>query len=156
MGLDSVAGNKREKMVCRGDRLSTLVKVGGRTALDVIQVTRFVDPGHEAPVSLPQSVAFAADTNVRVDVLQFLLVGGIEDDTLWQGDVKHIASVVVTVQCQGLAHGRCITYKLPGSLPRLISSKGGICLIIRVPLSQSWLPLLRYTTALGGVEMFCE
>jgi hypothetical protein len=33
--LESTAGNKLEKMVCKGDPLSTLVKVGGCSALGV-------------------------------------------------------------------------------------------------------------------------
>jgi hypothetical protein len=52
-GLESAAGNKLEKMVCKGEHLSTLVKMGGRTALGVVSITRSVAPGHEAPFSLP-------------------------------------------------------------------------------------------------------
>jgi hypothetical protein len=49
VGLESTAGNTLKKMVCKGDRLSTLVEVGGRSALAVVQVTHFVVPGHKAP-----------------------------------------------------------------------------------------------------------
>jgi hypothetical protein len=79
VGLESTAGSKLEKMVCKGKPLSTLVKMGGRSALDIVRVTSFVTPGHQAPFSLPQSVAFAAGTIVHADVLQLLPVGGVED-----------------------------------------------------------------------------
>jgi hypothetical protein len=79
-GLESVAGNKLEKMVWRGEPLSTLVKMGGRSALGIDSITRFVAPGHEAPFSLPQSVEFPAGTIVHADVLQLLPVGVVEDD----------------------------------------------------------------------------
>jgi hypothetical protein len=39
VGLESAAVNKLEKMLCKGDPLSTVVKVGGRSALAVAQVT---------------------------------------------------------------------------------------------------------------------
>jgi hypothetical protein len=78
--LGSAAGNKLEKMVCQGDPLSTLVKMGGRCALGVVHITCFVARGHEAPFSLPQSVAFAAGYIMHADVLQLLPVGGVEDD----------------------------------------------------------------------------
>jgi hypothetical protein len=44
VGLESAAGSKLKKMVCKGDPLSTfqLVKVGGRNALGVDYITRFV------------------------------------------------------------------------------------------------------------------
>jgi hypothetical protein len=81
-GLESAAGNKLVKMVCKGEHLSTLVKLGGCSALGVVSITRFVVsiPGHEAPFSLLQSVAFAAGTIVHADVLQLLPVGVVEDD----------------------------------------------------------------------------
>jgi hypothetical protein len=68
-GLESAAGNKLGKMVCEGKPLSTLVKMGGRSALCVVHITRLVAPGHEAHFSLPQSVAFAAGTIMHADVL---------------------------------------------------------------------------------------
>jgi hypothetical protein len=80
VGLKSAAGNKLEKMVFKGEPLSTLVKMCGRSALGVGHITRFVAPRHEAPSSLPHSVAFAAGTIVHADVLQLLPVGGVEDD----------------------------------------------------------------------------
>jgi hypothetical protein len=52
---ESVAGNKLEKIVCKGDHLSMLVKMGGRSAIGVVHITRFAALGHEAPFSLPQS-----------------------------------------------------------------------------------------------------
>jgi hypothetical protein len=67
-------------MVCKGEPLPTLVKMGVHSALGVVSITRFVAPGHEAPFSLPQSVAFAAGAIVHVDVLQLLPVGVVEDD----------------------------------------------------------------------------
>jgi hypothetical protein len=57
VGLESAAGKKLEKMVCKGEPLSTLVNMGGHSALGVVLITRFVAPGHKAPFSLPQSVA---------------------------------------------------------------------------------------------------
>jgi hypothetical protein len=78
--LESVAGKKLEKMVCKSDPLSTLVKMGGHSALGVVHITRFVAPGNGAPFSLPQSVVFAAGTIVHADVRQVLPVGGEEDD----------------------------------------------------------------------------
>jgi hypothetical protein len=60
-------------MVCKGDPLSTLVKVGGRSALAVVKVLCFIAPGHEAPFSLPQSVEFAAGTIVHAVDLRFFL-----------------------------------------------------------------------------------
>jgi hypothetical protein len=79
VGLESAAGNKLEKMFCKGEPLSTMVKMGGRNAQGVVHITSFVAPGHEAPFSLPQSVAFAAGTIMHADVLQLLPVGGVED-----------------------------------------------------------------------------
>jgi hypothetical protein len=67
-------------MYCKGEPLSTLVKMGDQSALGVVFITRFVAPGHEAPFSLPQSVAFAAGTIVHIDVLQLLPVGVVQDD----------------------------------------------------------------------------
>jgi hypothetical protein len=49
VGLKSAAGNKLENMVCQGDPLSTLVKMGGRCALGVVHITCFIARGHEAP-----------------------------------------------------------------------------------------------------------
>jgi hypothetical protein len=80
VGLESKAGNKLEKMVCKVEPLSTLVKMGGRSALGVVHITHSVAPSCEAPFSLPQSVAFAAGTIVHADVRQLLPVGGVEDD----------------------------------------------------------------------------
>jgi hypothetical protein len=56
VGLESTAGKKLENMICKGDPLSTLVKMGSHSALGIVHITRFVAPGHEAPFSLPQSV----------------------------------------------------------------------------------------------------
>jgi hypothetical protein len=64
----------------QGRTLSTLVTMGGRSALGVVSVTRFVAPGHEAPFSLPQSDAFDAGTIVHADVLHLLPVGVVVDD----------------------------------------------------------------------------
>jgi hypothetical protein len=69
--------------------MSMLVKVGGCSALGVVHITRFVAPDHEAPFSLPQSVAFAAGTIAHADVLHLLPVGGVEDDTRWLWDGRH-------------------------------------------------------------------
>jgi hypothetical protein len=77
--LESAAGHKLEKMVCKGEPLSTFGKMGGRSALGFVSITRFVAPGHEALFSLPQSVAFAG-TVVHADVLQLLPVSVVEDD----------------------------------------------------------------------------
>jgi hypothetical protein len=49
VGLESAAGNKLEKVVCKGDPLSMLVKVGCLSVLGVVHFTRFVGPGHERP-----------------------------------------------------------------------------------------------------------
>jgi hypothetical protein len=76
VGLESAAGNKLEKLVCKGETLSTLIKMDGHTALGVVDITRFVAPGHKVLFSLPLSVAFAAGTIVHADVLQLLSVGG--------------------------------------------------------------------------------
>jgi hypothetical protein len=79
-GLGSAAGNKLETMVYKGEPLSTLIKMGGRSAISIVPITRFVAPGHEAPFSPPQSVAFAAGTIVHADVLQLRPVGVVEDN----------------------------------------------------------------------------
>jgi hypothetical protein len=79
VGLESAAITK-EKMGCKGDPLSTLVKMGSCSALGVVHVTRFVAPDHQTPLSLPQSVALAAGTIVHANVLQFAHVDGEEDD----------------------------------------------------------------------------
>jgi hypothetical protein len=135
MGLESTAGNKLEKTVCKGAPLSTLAKVCGHTALGVVHVdvTRFVAPGHDAPFSLPQPVAFADGTIVHADVLQLLSGGGVEDDTRWQWDGQRVTSVFVLgpqaspiipdmAPCNvnaDLNMAACITYELPGALLRL-------------------------------------
>jgi hypothetical protein len=54
VGLERTAGNKLEKMVCKGEPLSTFVKMGARCALGLVLLSHFVAPGHEAPSSLPQ------------------------------------------------------------------------------------------------------
>jgi hypothetical protein len=72
--------NTLDKMVCKDEPLSTLVKMGGRSALGVVSITRFGAPGHETPFSLPQSVEFAAGTIVHADALQLLPVGVVVDD----------------------------------------------------------------------------
>jgi hypothetical protein len=84
--LESAAENKLEKMVCKSETLCTFVKVGGRSALGVVQITRFVAHGHEAPFNLPLSDAFAAGTNLHADALQLLPVGGEDDDRRRLGD----------------------------------------------------------------------
>jgi hypothetical protein len=75
---------------------------------------------------------------VHADVLQLLPVGGVEDDALWQGVGRRIATVVVlspqaspidsemapcnvSVDSPKIA---CITFELPGSLLRLIFDEG--------------------------------
>jgi hypothetical protein len=147
--------------------------VGGRSALAVVQVTRCVVPGHEAPFSLPQSVAFAAGTILHAAVLQLPPVGGVEDDALWQWDGRRIASVVVPgpqaspinpemAPCNVSADSpmaACITYELPGSLLKLIYDEG----MSAVSLQRVVLPTVSKLTAtaefpyrLGGVGMFCE
>jgi hypothetical protein len=42
VGFESAYKNKLEKMICKGDPLSTLVKMGGRSALGVVHITRFI------------------------------------------------------------------------------------------------------------------
>jgi hypothetical protein len=118
-------------MVCKGDPLSTLVNMGSHSALGVFHVTHLVVPGHEAPFSLPQSVAFAAGTIVHADVLQLLPVGGLEDDKGTRGGALlaffcparklplsslkwHRADSPMTA---------CITNELLGSLLKLISDQ---------------------------------
>jgi hypothetical protein len=127
-GLECAAGNKLEKILCKGDPMSGLQ--GSRSALAVVQGTRFGVPGHEAPFSVLHFVAFAAGTIVHADVLQLLSVGGVEDDALRQWDVQSMAGVVVPgpqdspinpemSQCNVSADSHmatCITYELPGSL----------------------------------------
>jgi hypothetical protein len=75
VGCKRAAGNKREKMVRKGDP-STMVNVDRRSCLTVVKVTCFLAPGHEAP--------FAAGIIVHADVLLVAPVGGAESDTLWQ------------------------------------------------------------------------
>jgi hypothetical protein len=77
VGLESTAGNKLEKTVCKAN--PSMVKMGGRSALGVVHITRFAAPGHEVPFSLPQSVALATGTIVHADVIQLLPVDGVED-----------------------------------------------------------------------------
>jgi hypothetical protein len=85
VGPESVAGIKLEKMVCKVDPLSTLVKVGGSRALCVVHVIRFVAPGHEAPFILSQAASLFDDgTIVHANVLRLLPVGGVENDTMWK------------------------------------------------------------------------
>jgi hypothetical protein len=67
-------------MVFKGEPLSTLVRMGARCALGLVLLSHFVAPGHEAPFSLPQSVAFAAGTIVHADVLQLLPVSVVQGD----------------------------------------------------------------------------
>jgi hypothetical protein len=157
----------------QGPPLSTLVKVGGRRALPVVQVTRCVATGHEAPFSLPQSVAFAAGTIMHVDVLKLLPAGGIEDATQWQWDGWRIASVAVPgpqaspiipemAPCSVGADwpmAACITYELPGSLLKLIYDEE----MSAANLQRLALPTVSKLTAtaelhyrLSGVGMFCE
>jgi hypothetical protein len=56
MGLERAAGNKLEKVVFKGDPLSTLIKVGGRSAIAIVKFTCLIAPDYEAPFSLPQFV----------------------------------------------------------------------------------------------------
>jgi hypothetical protein len=55
---------------------------GGRSSAPaVVQVTRYINTGHKAPFSLPQSVALAAGTIVHADVR-----GGVHaaDEHRWE------------------------------------------------------------------------
>jgi hypothetical protein len=63
ISLVSAAGNNREISGLKGWP-SVNVGQGGRSqcTTDVVHVTRFFAPGHEAPFSLPQSIAFAVGT----------------------------------------------------------------------------------------------
>jgi hypothetical protein len=160
-GMESTAGNKLERMVCKGDPLSTLVKVSCRSVLNVVHVTRFVDSGHEAPFSLLRSTAFAAGTIVHADVLQLLPFGGVEDDTRWQWDGRRILACwcpALRLPLSSLRWHRgnirmdmpmatCVTYELPGSLLKLSYDEGVSAIEgcmqeffrgSRVPLSQSY------------------
>jgi hypothetical protein len=162
-GIGESGRNKLEKMACKGEPLSTLVKMGGRSVLlvGVVTITRFVAPGHEAPFSLPQSVAFAAGTIVHTVVQQLLPVGVVENDLREDGIARAIvpglqASPIIPemAPCNvsaDLPIAACITYELPGSLLKLIWDEGVSALMVfrgsRFLLSPSWLPLLSYTTA---------
>jgi hypothetical protein len=173
VGMGSAAGNKLKKMVCKDDPLSTLVKVGGRSALAVVHITHFVAPGHEAPFSLPQSVAFAAGTIVHANVLQLLPVGGVHNDALWQWDGRRIASVVVPgpqaspinpeiAPCNVSADSpmaACITYEFPGSLLKLIYDEGMSAVSIQrvvLPTVSKLTATAEFSYRLGGVWMSCE
>jgi hypothetical protein len=120
----------KSKMVGKGAPLSILIKVGGCSALCV---TRFVAPGHEAPFSLPQSVAFATGTVLRAGVLQVLPIGGAEviHGCNEMGDalpaffaraqvppiIPEMAPCNVSSDSPMAAF---VTYELPGSLLKLI------------------------------------
>jgi hypothetical protein len=129
-------------MVCKGEPLSTLVKMGGHSAVAVVHNTGFVAPGHKAPFSLPQSVAFAVGTILHADLLQLLPVGGVEDERGRLGGAlrvfvpSHQASPIIpeiaprNVSADSPT-AACITYELPGSLLTLICDEGvsvNICL----------------------------
>jgi hypothetical protein len=154
--LESAAGNKLEKMGFKGDSLSTLVKMGGRSAVGVVHITRFVAPGHEAPFSLAQSVAFAAGTIVHADLSQLPLVGSVEDDR------GRLGGALLAFLCQALKlplsslrWHRAMSVRIrpwPHASPTscLAPSLSLSAMKGCFPLSQSWLPLPSYTTA--GVE----
>jgi hypothetical protein len=69
-------GVDEKDVICTGDPVSVLVKVGGRRALVLAQVTKLSAPGQSAPFSLPSSQAFSKSTTIEATVLQLLLVVG--------------------------------------------------------------------------------
>jgi hypothetical protein len=132
--------------------LLTLLKMGGRSALGVVHITRFV---------APQSVAFAAGTIVHADVLQLLPVGSVEDD-LGRMVLLALLCPALKLPLSSLIWHHAMSVRIrpwPHASPTscLSAMKGCLQLVFRgsrFVLSQSWLPLLSYTTA--WVESGCS
>lgn len=84
--------DSEEEVLCTGDPVALAVSVGGRWALAVAQVGKFVAPQEGAPFSLPHSIALSQRTTLHLDVLQLAALPG---DAAWQWDGKCAGRVVV-------------------------------------------------------------
>jgi hypothetical protein len=101
-----------------------------------------LSPGQEAPFSPAQSAAFAAGTIVLANLLQLLLVSGVEDDRGRLGGAllsfcaqpssfpyhPEMAPCNVSVDSTMAA---CITYELPGTLLKLICDEGVSAILLQ-------------------------
>jgi hypothetical protein len=134
-GLESAAGNKLEKVACKGEPLSTLVKMGGHSAQGVFSITRCAAPVTRCPSACHSLLRLLLAPSCTLMYCSFFLL------VVEREAGRRIASVFVPspqaspiipemAPCNVSADSptaACITYELPGSLLKLICDVNGVC-----------------------------